>query len=114
VKDDLYTVPTLDELAADPVRVATLPTDTAKVLLAKVAGLHALLLTSAMAAPPSSSINAADRFLNASEVGAMIGKSVSWVEKHVDELPKRRRVGGEGVWSEREVQAWMRRRETWD
>jgi predicted DNA-binding transcriptional regulator AlpA len=54
-----------------------------------------------------------DRFLNGDEVAAIIGKSRSWVEKNTDALPCRRKVGGEGLWSEREIQRWMKHREPW-
>ena len=54
-----------------------------------------------------------DRFLDASEVGAMIGKSRSWVEHNVDKLPERRRLGGECRWSEQEIQRWMQNAPRW-
>jgi predicted DNA-binding transcriptional regulator AlpA len=103
----------IDDLARDPARAADLPPDVAKALLVKIAGLHAMLLTSAMTTTPAPTTNG-DRFLDAAEVGAMIGKSQSWIEKNTDALPKRKKVGGEGMWSEREIQAWMRHRATWD
>jgi predicted DNA-binding transcriptional regulator AlpA len=113
VKDDLRVVPTLDELATDPAKAVMLTPEVAKALLVKVAGLHVVLLISALTTTPTPSANGTDRFLDAADVGAMIGKSKSWVEKNTESLPKRRKVGGEGKWSEREIQAWMRHRETW-
>jgi predicted DNA-binding transcriptional regulator AlpA len=54
-----------------------------------------------------------DRLLDASEVGRLIGKSRGWVEHNVADLPERIRVGGEGRWSERELQRWMVNRPRW-
>ena len=107
--------PTLDDLAADPAKAMSLPVEVARALLPKVASLHEVLLVSALAphaAAPRA--NPGDRFIDADEVGDMIGKSKSWVEKNTAVLPKRKRVGGEGKWSEREIQQWMRYREPWD
>jgi predicted DNA-binding transcriptional regulator AlpA len=113
VKDALQTVPTLDELAADPAKAMKLPIEVAKALLVKVAGLQAALLTSALTSALTPTTSSIDRFLDTGEVAAMIGKSRSWVEKNTAELPRRRKVGGEGKWSERDVQQWMKHREFW-
>jgi predicted DNA-binding transcriptional regulator AlpA len=42
------------------------------------------------------------------------GTEPAWVEKNTEALPKRRKVGGEGKWSEHEIQQWMKHRESWD
>jgi predicted DNA-binding transcriptional regulator AlpA len=109
-------LPTLDELVADPAKASALPRDAIQALFVRVNQLNGLLLGCLLAASaqPESSSNAGDRFLDAYQVGAIIGKSRSWVEKNTDALPKRRRVGGEGKWSEREIQRWMQYRENWD
>lgn len=43
-------------------------------------------------------------------VAALIGLSVSWVEKHPDELPPRRSVAGNPRWVKSEVLAWIAQR----
>jgi len=112
---DLQTLPSLDELAADPSKVNVLAVEVVKQLLVRHATLGEVLLARLIAVPtPERKPDGTDRFLDASAVGAMIGKSRSWVEKHPEVLPKRRRVGGEGKWSEREIQQWMKYRETWE
>jgi predicted DNA-binding transcriptional regulator AlpA len=108
-------VPSLDELAADLTKAGALPPEVARLQLVRVAALHAALQVAATASPPATSHQAGgDRFLDAAEVGAMVGKSVSWIEKHTEELPKRRRVGGEAKWSRDEIIYWMRHRPPWD
>jgi predicted DNA-binding transcriptional regulator AlpA len=113
---ELRAVPTLDELAADPGKAEELPPGEASLLFVKVRNLEAVLLARMIASREAAAEHngAGDRFLDAAALGALIGKSKSWVEKHTEELPKRRKVGGEGMWSEREVQTWMKHRETWD
>jgi len=113
-RNSVQLMPTLDELAADLSKAAALPPDAASKLLVIVAGLHAALQVAATIPPLSLPHSDADRFLDAAEVSAMIGKSVSWIEKNTAELPKRRRVGGEGKWSRRELIRWMKHRPAWD
>ena len=111
---DPRSIPSLDELAADPEKVDALPVDVVKRLLVKHATVGAALSGRLLGvAEREPYTNGPDRFLDAEHVGTMIGKSRSWVEHHLKELPPRRKVGGEGVWSEREIQIWMRHREPW-
>jgi predicted DNA-binding transcriptional regulator AlpA len=116
---DFRAVPSLDELALHPEQAAELSVDVvlslhARAVRALMALEAPLLAVRANGRAASSEPNAGDRFLDAVQVGAMIGKSKSWVEKNTEALPKRRKVGGEGMWSEREIQTWMKHRETWD
>jgi predicted DNA-binding transcriptional regulator AlpA len=111
----LPVVPTLDEIAAGPAKVDALPIKVVKQLLVRNRTVGDLLLARLISEPSvEPKLNGADRFLNAAQVGAMIGKSRSWVEKNIAELPPRRKVGGEGMWSEREIQTWMKHREPWE
>jgi predicted DNA-binding transcriptional regulator AlpA len=115
VTDNPHFVPTLDEIAANPARADVLSVEVVKRLLIRHAAVGELLLGRLIAAPTvEPKPNGTDRFLDAGEVGAMIGKSKSWVEKKTEALPKRKKVGGKGMWSEREIQTWMKHRETWD
>jgi predicted DNA-binding transcriptional regulator AlpA len=112
---DPHAIPTLDEIAANPAKADMLPVDVVKRLLVRHAITGEVLLARLIAAPSAEpKPNGTDRFLGAGEVGAMIGKSKSWVEKNTEMLPKRRKVGGEGKWSECELLAWMKNREMWD
>jgi predicted DNA-binding transcriptional regulator AlpA len=115
---DLHALPTLDDLAAHPERAAELPPETVAALhyraVRVLMALEAPLLARSGRVDRAAEPNGSDRFLDAEQVGVLIGKSKSWVEKHPEELPKRRRVGGEGKWSEREIQQWMKHRETWE
>jgi predicted DNA-binding transcriptional regulator AlpA len=111
---ELRGLPTVAELIADPTKAESMPPSEAGLLFVKVQNLAAVLLARMVdGGRGTPEHNGGDRFLDAAAVGAMIGKSRSWVEKHPENLPKRRKVGGEGMWSEREIQTWMKHRETW-
>lgn len=112
----LRALPSLDELLRDPARAAELPVDAARALYARASALTGALLVRSMAADPAENGRphaSGDRLLGPADVAARIGKSRSWVEKNTDELPPRRRVGGEGRWSESEIEAWIRSRPRW-
>ena len=112
---ELHPLPTLDELAMDPAKAEALSGNVVKHLLVKHAKVGEVLLTRLIAEPSAQSqTNGLDRFLDAREVGEVIGKSRSWVEKNTKSLPKRRKVGAAGMWSEREIQTWIKHREPWD
>jgi predicted DNA-binding transcriptional regulator AlpA len=110
----LSSTPEIHELLENPSRVAELPPEAARTLFVRVAALQAALTTTLL---PTLSLEKAaqngDRFLDATEVGTMIGKSRSWVEHNLDKLPQRRRVGGEGRWSQREILRWMQNAPRW-
>jgi predicted DNA-binding transcriptional regulator AlpA len=112
----LRATPSFEDLLANPSRAAELPAAAARELFVRLAAVQAALTTALLPAqsPEQSSSWNGDRFLDATEVGAIIGKSKSWVEKNTGSLPARRKVGGEGKWSEREIQTWMKHREPWD
>ena len=110
-------MPTLDDVARDPSMATALPLEVVEQLLVKHNAAGQALLARLLAARAQNGAparNETDRFLDAGQVGAMIGKSKSWIEKNPEGLPKRLKVGGEAKWSERELQAWMKRREPWD
>jgi predicted DNA-binding transcriptional regulator AlpA len=110
----LCSIPEFHDLLEDPSRVAELPEEAARTLFVRVAALQAALTAALLPAPSSNKQRQdGDRFLDAAEVATVIGKSRSWVEHNVDILPERRRVGGEGRWSEREIQRWMQNAPRW-
>ena len=107
----LAALPGLDELTAHPDRAAELTPDAAQALLvrcseqvARLAALRDVLLVAAFT-HGAARRDTGDRLLDKDAVAAKIGKSRSWVEKHADALPARRRVGGEALWSERLLEA---------
>lgn len=113
-------VPRLDELAAHPERAVELTPEAARALLprcseelARLTELRDVLMIAAFA-NGATRRDMGDRLLDAEADATKIGKSRSWIEKHTDELPSRRRVGGEALWSERELEAWIRTRPRWE
>ena len=107
-------LPSLDELAAHPERVTDLPPEVVKRLLVRHAAVGELLLARLIETLVIEPKNGADRFLDAADVATIIGKSISWIDHNLDELPAPRRLGGERKWSERELLRWMQNRPRWD
>jgi predicted DNA-binding transcriptional regulator AlpA len=108
----LTDLPSLDQIAADPARVRDLPADAAMDLyyraLAALAALGASLAKPGPAPRPSRSDE--EGLIGPDEVAALIGLSVSWVEKHVRDLPERVSVLGNPRWRKRDVVAWLKAR----
>jgi predicted DNA-binding transcriptional regulator AlpA len=111
----MKSVPGIEELLEHPSRVADLPVEAARDLLVRTAALQAALSVRILpvTAAEGSYDQHGDRFLDAEHVGSMIGKSKSWVEHNVEQLPEPRRVGGERRWSEREMRRWMQTCPAW-
>ena len=109
-------MPAIEELLENPSKVADLPAEAARILFVRLATLQAALAVAVLpvALPTKAPSQNGDRFLDAEEVGRLIGKSRSWIEHNVDQLPPRRRVGGEGRWSEQEIQHWMLHAPRWN
>ena len=111
--------PNLDDLVVHPEQASELPLDAAQALLTlcseRILRLSAVRdsLMLAVASSLGAARHDADRFLDVSGVAAKICKSVSWIQKNGNQLPARRRIGGEALWSEREVEAWMRSCPRW-
>jgi predicted DNA-binding transcriptional regulator AlpA len=112
----LSSTPDIRELLEDPSRVADLPAEVARALFVRVAALQAALTVTVVPAstPDDSPTYHGDRLLDAEQVGRLLGKSRSWVDHHVEDLPPRRRVGGEGRWSEKEIQRWIQNAPRWN
>ena len=101
-------IPTLDQLLADPAKVTTLPPEVARRYLIALATLQPVLI---LQSERGAKIPVHDDLLiGAAEVSALIGLSVSWVEKHPDALPARRSVEGNPRWLKSEVVAWVKSR----
>lgn len=119
----LRTAVALEDLLGEPAKVGDLLPAAAMGLLrdcearlTAYQGLRDALLIRAFSANGSSPgrRDEDNRLLDAAEVGQLIGKSRSWVEHNISELPERIRVGGEGRWSEHEIQRWMLNRPRWN
>jgi hypothetical protein len=119
VKDDLRSVPTLDELGADPTKTAVLPVEVASAMLrqcaAKIAAYQALseALRIRIAASGAAHHHDGEQLVGAEEVARMLGRGKSWVEHHLDELPPRRSLLGQPVWIRRDVERWIVRLPTY-
>lgn len=94
-------------ILADPGQVAALPLLERKALISQLAAeitrMAALIITLQVATPDSED----DRGLTLRDAAEMMGVSMSWLEKHVTELPFARRRGGRWVFSVRGIQEWL-------
>jgi predicted DNA-binding transcriptional regulator AlpA len=107
VKDDLRSVPTLDELARDPVLAGDLELETVKALLVKHAVAGQALLTALLAAKPAED---PDTTITANAAGEILGMSAKWIYDHADELPFVVRMGRSIRASRRAVMEYARSR----
>lgn len=81
----LASVPTLDELAAEPSRARALPDDALRTSALRALSLHAALVTELMTRPapvPAAPV----RLLTTEEVVALTGHGRNWVLAHKAEL----------------------------
>jgi predicted DNA-binding transcriptional regulator AlpA len=106
---DLRAMPTLDELAANPAKASTLPAEIVKELVVKHAAVGEVLLARLIVAEPKpNGDSGGDGIVGSDEVGRMLGRSRSWIEHHLDDLPPRRSLLGAPVWLRRDVEAWIK------
>lgn len=82
------TLPTIDELIAEPARVTHLAPDIARTLLCGLAGVLPLLIAQSsketgMGVPSSSS----ERFLTVDQVVTQYGVTEQWLYRHKRQLP---------------------------
>lgn len=104
-------VPSLDELAADPGRAATLAPDVARALTLRCAAVLAALAVPA-ATPnldgrPSSDSVTGDRLLRPSEAAAILGVTPRWLYRHARRLPFTRRLSRKALrFSEHGLRRW--------
>jgi len=101
-------IPSLDEL--DPAKAAELPVEIVKQLVVKHITVVQLLLARLISGSTTDAKPNGDSELIIGTAGfaAMIGRSKSWVEHHLDDLPPRRSLLGEPVWLKRDVERWIR------
>lgn len=101
------TIPSLDALAAEPARVATLTRDIRQTLIQKCAALCLTLADGAQ-----TPVAAADRLLGAAEAAIRMGKTVGWMKTQGRSLPFARKVGRSWGWVESGIAPYLRR-ERW-
>lgn len=101
---------TLDDLAADPAAVESLPPGEVAVMLVRaltVAGTLQARITR-QAVMDAAQLRGQQRVLSYADVAERIGVSVSWVERHLDALPPRRNYGGMPGWLEADINEYLR------
>jgi hypothetical protein len=106
--------PTLDDLRSDPARVAALPAEAAAALLAQlsveIAGYETLREALRLRTVAAATAHADDgeQLIGAEEFARILGRSKSWVEQHLDDLPPRRSLLGSPVWVKGDVERWIK------
>ena len=92
-------MPSLDEVAADPRRVAELDADERRRLITQCAAIIAAASAQPLSEPPAiAQPRAADaddelRPLDCEGAARALGKSVDWIKRHARELPFAKRIG---------------------
>ncbi len=82
-------VPTLDELAAEPERVSTLPPTAVQALLCRCATVQTVLLGALVSASARTADTAAepDRLLDVDTAAGRLGVSKDWLYHHAHHVP---------------------------
>ena len=81
-------IPTLDDLISDPMKVASLPPETARAVLCGLAGLlPALIAQSSRNTEKPTLPPAPVRWLNVEQVAAQFGVTAQWLYRHKHQLP---------------------------
>ena len=84
----LIDVPSLDALAADPSKAATLSPETAQALLCSLAGVLPLLIAqSTKATGPAEVPSTSERLLTVDEVLKQYGVKKQWLYRHKKSMP---------------------------
>ena len=100
----------LDDIAADPTAVEELTDAEVATLLMRALAVQGTLQARVMhrAVVDAAVLRDRERLLTTAEVARKLGRSVSWVEKNLNILPRRRSLGGSPVWREGDVDEWIR------
>jgi hypothetical protein len=110
---DLRQLPTLDELATHPELATELRADAVLLLHARavraLVALEGPLLVGGhtKSSPVANGNGQGEQLLGAEQVGQMLGRGKSWVEHHLDSLPRRRSLLGEPMWLKSDVARWI-------
>ena len=102
--------PSADELVEHPERARELPPGVAAEILVRFAGLQALLLRRALAAPAGGPPAApeADRWLTPEEAAGLLGVRSAWLVRHHKRYPFSRRVSRKQIrFSEQGLRKWL-------
>lgn len=105
------TVPSLDDLAADPSKATGLPSDTLAELLDRVSVLHSRLqaaLTAQLLADRVLSRQGADHLLKVGEAAPRLGMTEEYLYDHADDYPFTVRRGRQVRFSEHGIERWIK------
>lgn len=102
----------LDAVAADPSAVESLSDGEVASLLVRALEVQGILQGRVVrgAVLDAAAQRGRERVLTTAEVARKLGRSVSWVEKHLDALPPRRSLAGSPAWREVDIDDWIRSR----
>jgi len=111
----LYSVPQLEELAADPKKAGVLDAHTTELLETRaIVALDVLRKRKMLLAAQTAlaeKVRKPDRLLSAKEVAKRLGFSVDWVYKNHRDLPFRVRLGTVPRFSEKGLEKYIRERQ---
>lgn len=104
------TVPTLDELAADPEQATSLPRPAIQALLHRCVAVQAILLGALAVSEPDRADSQPDRLLDVTEAANRLGMSPDWLYRHASKLPFVKRQGRTLRFSNHAIDAYIRSR----
>ena len=105
-------LPSLDDLADDPVRAAGLTLDAARALFTRASTVQSALLGRLVSDLHRQSVAAEnDEILGVKEAAHAIGKSADWMYRHADTLPFTVHIGRSLRFSRLGLQRWLRTRQ---
>lgn len=112
----MITVPSLDEVAADPLRLAGLSADAIKTLLMRSAVAQSALAAALVTAPNPHTpqpVSEEDRMLTPDEAAQMLRRSRLWIYRNADRLPFVKRMSRKSLLcSEVELKRWLATRKS--
>lgn len=109
-------VPTLDELAADPERAASLPAPVLQALLTRCGALHATLVGALTVAAAQNRNDRSgheqmeDRLLDVTTAAERLSTTPDWLYRHASQLPFTVRAGRLLRFSSHEIDRYIRER----
>jgi predicted DNA-binding transcriptional regulator AlpA len=105
---------TIASLFSSPAAATEIPDEQVPALLARLAGLQAILLSRLLVSPNGKAKSSAepDRFLTAEEAAPMLGTTPRWLYRHSKQLPFARRLSRKALrFSEAGLRRYMASRQ---
>lgn len=108
----MHDIPPLDSLVSDPVKATSLSPDTARHLLAGLAGLLPVLIAVACKAEPGPGEASPEHFLTVEQASQQFGVPPRWLYAHKKQLPHSQPSRKVLLFPEDKLRKWFQARKT--